>query len=168
KIMYILLLLAGEFYVCLLDPFGPVSSSTTAYSNNLYSKDFFQIVGDHLEPGGVFCLYMDEKNVMPKTLAAAFDYIRIYDGMGIASGRKMKMNPVQWKTLLANLGEDAVRSVNEASSTGQVFLGEKDYALEWGKGLPINQDQRPVAEYYLGLYFREWLFKTKKTVRNAD
>ena len=44
--------------------------TTTAYSNNLYSENFFHLVDKHLNPGGVYLAWQDEHHVVPKTLAS--------------------------------------------------------------------------------------------------
>src|ERR1700730_2984868 len=41
----------------------------TAYSNNLYSEDFFRLIAEHLNPEGVYLAWQDDHRVVPKKLA---------------------------------------------------------------------------------------------------
>src|SRR3990172_1971769 len=59
--------------------------STTAYSNNIYSRQFFEMVRDHLTENGVFMLWMDEHRVMSRTLASVFGHVRKYRFFALAS-----------------------------------------------------------------------------------
>ncbi len=42
--------------------------TTTAYSNNLYSRQFAKLVLDHLKPQGILSMWTDEFSIMAKTL----------------------------------------------------------------------------------------------------
>src|SRR5215203_6151840 len=54
-----------KFDAIFMDPLR----TTTSFSNNLYSKQFFQLIKNHLADTGVFMVWMDEYNIVPKTLS---------------------------------------------------------------------------------------------------
>ncbi len=59
--------------------------SFTAYSNNLYSQDFYRLVQAHLGPRGVYMAWHDEQHVIPKTLASVFSHVQMFRSFSIAS-----------------------------------------------------------------------------------
>jgi len=139
-----------RFDLVLIDPLYP----TTAFSNNLYSKDFYELVGSRLSSGGIFLVWSCEHRVMPRTLASAFRHMRWYSFFFLASNSEMVQQPGARETLLASF-PPADREGIEAFPTE--FLGCQDRVLEATQGYPVNQDWRPVCEYFLGLQVRERL-----------
>ena len=124
--------------------------TTTAYSNNLYSADFYQLVHEHLKPKGVFLTWRDEDSVIPKTLASEFEYLEMHKDFCLGSNAPFEINnlrrqelidrfsPTEQPLLLANAG----------------YLGDKSYVQGISKNYPINNDWKPWAEYYIGLKFK--------------
>jgi spermidine synthase len=131
----------------LIDPLR----TTTSYSNNLYSREFFSLVRRHLKPGGVFLGWMDDDRVFARTLASAFPHVRMYElsgppyfmGFCLASDRPMAKNESRWAELLAKIPDDHSRILAYGK-----FLGDERWILETTRGYPINRDWRPVMEYY--------------------
>lgn len=140
-----------KFDLILIDPLR----STTAYSNNLYSKEFYEIVKEHLAPGGIFMVWMDEYRVMPKTVIETFEHVKVYSVFCLASSSPLIMNNEQREQLLDNF------SLEEKLSIERWDEREKSYLVDIARFkmetdfYPINKDRRPVAEYYLGLKVRE-------------
>ncbi len=140
---------ADEKYdLVFLDPLR----TTTAYSNNLYSKEFFELVREHLTPRGVLTVWMDEQRVLPKTLLSVFERVRKYKRFCIASRSPFEVNEAARGRLYGAITPDARAELEEHGSS---FLGENDYIETVTAGYPINRDWRPVAEYYLGLRLKE-------------
>ena len=135
-----------RFDLILMDPLR----SSTAYSNNLYSYDFFKQVGRSLREDGVFMIWMDERKVMPKTIAAAFKYMRLYNYFALASAAPFSENIERAGRLLKSLPE----SMREEILRRGKYLGDETYVKDAAQGYPINRDLKPVCEYYLGLKLR--------------
>jgi predicted membrane-bound spermidine synthase len=126
-----------KYDLILIDPIR----TTTSYSNNIYSIQFFKIVSRHLKPGGIFMAWLNEKIVLPKTIKTAFKHIRMYKFFALASNTALIKDHEKYQKLIA------ASSPQEQKG----FLKLKTIT----DGYPINQDWKPVCEYYLGL-------KTKK------
>lgn len=134
----------AAFDAVLIDPVR----TSTAYSNNLYSTEFFTLVKERLRPGGVFLSWRDEHHVMLHTLAAVYPEVRVYDYFSIASEK-----PFQPDSLLRDSCIAAFDSAVQGGLRGRIgstYLGNRNYALEQAKNFPVNRDVRPVCEYYLG------------------
>jgi spermidine synthase len=136
-----------KYDMILMDPLRP----TTAYSNNIYSKQFMDIVRRHLNPGGVFLIWTGEHHVLPKTVAAAFKFVRAYNMMCLGSERPFSAYDGEWEELLDAPSPKLTAKIKHKLETNLVYLGGRDYVLKNSAGYPINQDWRPNVEYYLGL-----------------
>jgi predicted membrane-bound spermidine synthase len=133
------------FDLILIDPLR----STTAYSNNLYSLDFFNLAARHLKPNGVFLTYIDEEKALPKTLTTAFSNVRFYQRFGLASNQQMHLNEKRKNFLL---GTFLPREMMMLTSVDR-FVGNENLVSKLDPKIPINTDKRPASEYYLGLHF---------------
>ena len=126
--------------------------ATTSYSNNIYSRQFFELVNQHLNDGGVFMVWMDEFRVIPKTLLTTFDYVRLYDFFGLASNAPFVRNDEVYRTLLGSFSH---QDRNKIATWGE-FVGDERVIEEVTVGYRINEDWSPVTEYYLGLRLDEY------------
>jgi len=135
-----------RFDLILMDPLR----TTTAYSNNLYSRQFFEQGKQALENGGVLMVWTDEYRVMPRTIASVFPYLRVYDYFVLASNRPLTENQERAGRFLANFSETARKGMERK---GQ-YLGNEIFVKNETRGVPINEDLVPVCEYYLGLKAR--------------
>jgi spermidine synthase len=121
--------------------------SFTAYSNNLYSQDFYRLVQAHLGPRGVYMAWHDEQYVIPKTLASVFSHVQMFRSFSIASNADLMVNRERGQRLLNQY------SWAEQKST----LGYGDHAVDraqvehMAEDYPINREWEPWTEYYLGL-----------------
>src|SRR5262249_54388832 len=135
-----------RFYLVMMDRLW----TTTAYSNNLFSRQFSELVGRHLTPEGVFLIWMDETEVVPRTVSAAFPYIRCYGrseaGFCIASPSPLRPDEAIRNRLLADFGPDERRRILGGT---REYIGDSTYIDTISNDLPINEDRRPVCEYYL-------------------
>lgn len=120
---------------------------STVYSNNLYSRQFFQLAARRLSENGVLMVWFSEHRVIPATLASVFPYVRLYDHYGLASFRPMTRNEAREKTLLAQFS----RPDQEQIFRSRHYLGDQSLIKEFAKDLPVNEDWKPRCEYYLGL-----------------
>ncbi len=143
------LLQTDETYdMILIDPLR----TTTSYSNNLYSYEFFSLVHRHLRPDGFFLAWMDDDRVFPKTLASVFEHVRMYElspppyfmGFCLASPRPMARNESRQGELLGKIPEEMHPKI---MAYGR-YIGDQREILDFTAGYPINRDWRPVLEYY--------------------
>jgi len=134
-----------KFDLIMMDPLR----TTTAYSNNLYSKNFFELVKENLSNTGLLMLWAHEHKILPYTVANAFEHVKKYPLFVIAGN-----------TELSRDGEKAQEFLNRFESEFTSHLDK--YFLEFntvdmdGKELlkkyshlPYNDDWNPIAEYYL-------------------
>lgn len=138
--------------VIMMDPLR----TTTMCSNNLYSREFFELARDRLVPDGVLMLWLDEQRVLPRTAASVFTHIRRYETFLVASMSPIEERPGRREAVEALLNP-AVRGLIEKHVPIQVVT-DREGILEQTRGAPINTDLDPVTEYYLGLPWRdpEW------------
>jgi spermidine synthase len=146
------LLLRSEerFDLILMDPVRP----TTAYANNLHSREFFALAADRLTEGGVLMVGgIGDGPVIPKTLLAVFAHVRAYPEFSVASQHPLERNDGRRNRLLATYPEGTRARIMELAQDS--LEGE---ALEAATSQsPINEDWRPVTEYYLWLQVRDWM-----------
>ena len=141
-----------RYDLILIDPIR----TTTSYSNNIYSLQFFMIVSRHLNPGGVFMAWLNEKIVLPKTINTAFKHIRMYKFFALASNTALIRDHEKYQKLItASSPKEQKGFLKLEADYKGLYLGNEDYVKTITDGYPINQDWKPVCEYYLGL-------KTKK------
>ena len=137
-----------QYDLILIDPLR----TKTAYSNNLYSQEFFTMLNDHLTEQGVLMVWIDEFKVMPKTIMSAFNHVLQYQFLCLASDSPFVRNQKMVETLLAQLTDKEISGMNEYQGS---YLGDESY-IEMNTGnYPINRDFKPVCEYYIGLALGE-------------
>jgi predicted membrane-bound spermidine synthase len=126
--------------------------SFTAYSNNLYSRDFYRLVQAHLETRGVYMAWHDEHRVIPKTLASVFSYVQMFQSFSIASSADMAINRERRQRLLNEFSSRAQKAILAYA----IYVGDQSYIEHLTKHYPINREWEPWTEYYLGLRTLEW------------
>ncbi len=127
--------------------------NTTAYSNNIYSREFYELIKNHLNINGVFMLWTDEFEVMPNTVNAVFKHVRLYNHMVLASNHPLK--EVLWRKNEVRSDFTAKQKKNILSSIK--YIGNENYIREHNKKYPINEDWKPINEYYFGLRLKKYL-----------
>jgi len=150
----------SKYDLFLMDPLLP----TAAYSNNVYSKEFFSIARRHLNGGGILMAYMGENRVFPKTIASVFPRVRMYAySFCLASDRQFRLNRDRRKEITSGYSE---KMESEAARYRDVlglfrYEGDEKYVASVAKHYPINTDLKPVNEYYLGLKIRMKLLQKR-------
>ena len=96
-------------------------------------------------------VWMDEHRVMPKTILFVFDHIRVYNVFCLASNAPLKINNERREELLNSFSPQEQKHILSYYQ----YLGGRDYVASMSAGYPINQDWKPVCEYYLGLKIKE-------------
>jgi predicted membrane-bound spermidine synthase len=134
-----------RFDVVMMDPLRTAS----AFSNNIYSREFFRQLETHLIPGGAVMVWTDEYFVVPKTLATIFPVVEQYCTylIGMRKPAVSDLREVRFNSIVAGFSSEtgaAIRSIN----CERRFNREEILART--AGVPINTDYSPVTEYYLG------------------
>ncbi len=140
-----------KFDLILMDPLR----STTSYSNNLYSQEFFKLAGERLKKEGILMSWMDEGKVFPKTISSVFNYVNMYNlgrannFLYIASNGIIRKDKRRTFGLVGGLTEKERMGISYFLGKFK-YLGDKAYIKEIAKGFKINKDKKPHCEYYLG------------------
>jgi len=145
-----------RFDLIMVDPLR----TTEAYSNNLYSRQFYDLVNKHLETGGIALLWRDEHMVVPRTRAYAFPYLRKYGGFCLASNAPFRRDEARFERVLESFSEESRGRIEDFLRDDLRFRyqGDREYVMRSTRGYPINQDLKPFTEYYLGLKLGAILF----------
>jgi predicted membrane-bound spermidine synthase len=135
---------SGEtFDAILMDPLR----TTTAYSNNLHSVEFFALAARRLAPDGVLMVGgLDGGPIVPRTLLAEFPHVRAYPYFCLAAKRPLRLNRVRFDRLLGQASEEHRALIHDL--TGDAI--EDEALVQATAGAPVNRDWRPASEYYLG------------------
>ena len=144
-----------KFDLIFMSPLLP----TTAYANNLYSRQFFQLAAQHLKPHGILVTWTNEYKVMSQTLASVFPDIHLYlfnsEGFLFASSLPIDYKAHNWSNvILHQFSAYDHKMILTTKSRLKRLKGPR--FLNYIKDFPVNQDWKPVGEYYIGL---EWMKK---------
>lgn len=105
-------------------------------------------------------LYIDEFRVLPKTVLSVFEQVRLYKHYGLdnhfclASNRPFRKNNERRNHFTDNFSPQEQKGISENHAE---YFGDHKYIKKVPDHLPINQDFKPVSEYYLGLKVKERL-----------
>jgi predicted membrane-bound spermidine synthase len=144
---------AGTFDVILMDPLR----TTTAYSNNLHSLEFFALAARRLAPDGVLMVGgLDGGAVVPRTLLAQFPHVRAYPYFCLGSRRPLTLDEARFERLVGAVPDDQRAIIRDLVRDPL----EGDALVRATAGWPVNRDWRPVSEYYLGALLME-RFRTR-------
>jgi spermidine synthase len=128
--------------------------TTTSYSNNLYSRQFFELIRNHLTSKGVLMTWMDEYHIVPKTLCSVFPYVDQHDFFCVTSGQELKQDSI-YKNELFNLFPKIYSDLLRIDSGERNPLTQTTI-LENNVKYPINEDYKPRCEYFIGRFFIQW------------
>jgi predicted membrane-bound spermidine synthase len=134
-----------RFDVVMMDPLRTAS----AFSNNIYSREFFRQLEAHLMPGGAVMVWTDEYFVVPKTLATIFPVVEQYCTylIGMRKPVPAELRSVRFDSILAGFTPQTQAAIR-AIDCDRRF--NKQEILDRTTAAPINTDHSPVTEYYLG------------------
>ena len=134
-----------KYDLIIMDPIR----STTANSNNLYSKEFFELASSHLSDDGVLFTWFNEKEIIPNTFAAVFSKIRYYKKYLIGTNGVFSENPSNVAELLAAVPSTLRGRVAEWLRVMPDYIGDKNILLSTINTTVLNTDLDPNSEYYL-------------------
>ena len=130
----------GKFDIVMIDPLR----TTTAYSNNLYSEEFFALVKGHLKTGGVIGVYNGrEYDIMTNTLLRVFKHINVYRSFAIASDGALISREEKYDALVERFQPGMQARIRKTRSA--VMFNELGFS---GSGR-YNTDMEPRLEYYI-------------------
>ncbi len=140
-----------QYDLVLMDPLRV----TTSYANNLYSREFFELVKSRMKPGGVFMIWMDDDRTVPKTAATAFERVKFYrlglvQYFALASDQPLIKRDTRQRYIESRMNPQVLERVN-AVWARSLYLGDEEYVKRTYAEGPINEDMKPRGEYYLGL-----------------
>jgi spermidine synthase len=139
-----------RYAVILMDPLR----TTTAYSNNLHSRQLFALARKHLSPGGILMVGGLAGNpVIPRTLLEEFAHVRAYPDFSVASERRLGQNADRFDKLLESFPPE-MRSVVREYRRGAL---EGDALRRAVSAWEPNDDWHPGSEYFLGAELRRRL-----------
>ncbi len=134
----------NKYDMVLIDPLR----STEAYSNNIYSKEFFQLVSEHLRHSGLVLVWLDEFHSLPKTVATVFPALRLYNYFLLASTDKLVEKQERREKVLSSFAPQERASILAYHTE---YRGNRSYVENESRYFPINEDWKPVCEYYIRL-----------------
>ena len=136
---------AQRFDVVMMDPLRTAS----AFSNNIYSREFFQQLEAHLMPDGAVMVWTDEYFVVPKTLATIFPVVEQYCTylIGMRKPALADIRSARFDSILTGFAPETQAAVRAIDCQRRF---NKEEILDRTAGAPINTDHSPVTEYYLG------------------
>lgn len=165
---HFLLTTKEKYDIIASDPLDVFVKGTAA----LYSKEYFESVKSHLNPGGYFSLYVplyetDEITIRSEleTFFEAFPYATVWantrDGLGYDMVFMGQLEPLKinlddvaarlarpdYQLVLDSLREVGVRSSHELFST---YAGQRNDLGQWTKGSPVNRDADLKLSYLAG------------------
>lgn len=130
--------------VILMDPLR----SRSAYSNNIYSLEFFTLIKQRLRDDGTLLVRNDDKTgVLAKTVATEFDFVQSYKNFLVASPTPRQVSRDIYTSLFAKLPPSLSALVGALESKPLCGRGE---VLSEAAGLPVTRDLNPRLEYYVG------------------
>ena len=132
----------------LMDPLR----TTTAGSNNLHSREFFELARSRLGPGGIVMVGgLHDYRVVARTLLSVFDHVQAYRNFCIASCAPFERDRTRQQQYLCRL-TNAERA--RIAGVSMVLAGPEE-VRDATEGSPENRDWFPVSEYYIGLALRD-------------
>jgi spermidine synthase len=128
--------------------------TTTSYSNNLYSRQFFELIRSHLTTNGVLMTWMDEFHIVPKTLCSVFPYVDQHDFFCVTSSQELRQDSI-YKDELFKLFPEIYADLLRIDSVERYPLTQTTI-LENNVKYPINEDYKPICEYFIGRFYFQW------------
>jgi len=164
-----------QYDVIAIDPPPPVSA---AGSSLLYSEEFYEIVKQHLRPGGILHQWLPGCDEVTRASAAralkeSFPYVRVFPSVGAWGMHFLaSMQPIPTRTAEDLLGRMPAPAVVDMMEWGPDSDPEHHIAAVLSREMTLDQliaqapqapalkDDRPVNEYFLWRlkgHFLRWL-----------
>jgi spermidine synthase len=139
-----------QYDVILMDPLR----TTTAYSNNLHSRQFFALARKHLRPAGILMVGGITGNpIVSRTLMEEFAHVRAYPDFSVASDRMLGQNKNRFDKLLEPFPPEMRSQISEFRRGALEGDALRRAVSAWEP----NDDWHPRSEYFLGARLQRWL-----------
>jgi spermidine synthase len=129
-----------------------------AYSNNIFSREFFHLVKGHLRKGGIFLVREPAGTGLLKTFLTEFDHIKRHREFVIVSDRYLKRDKRRWNALLQDIPPKFRSHVLRLADEKPDILSRGDLQDKVFSYYRVNTDWKPVSEYYFGVKVKGLLF----------
>ena len=145
----------GRYGLVVSEPSNPWIAGV----NNLFTVDFYRRVKSRLEPGGVFCQWLQTYELSPETFATLVaSFLEVFpEGevfsvwwasdlllTAVPDGRRLALERLESPAARRMLERARIRTPAEVASCYADRLG----ALRpVGRAVPLNLDDRPIVEY---------------------
>ncbi len=139
-----------RFDLIQIDAIVPV----TAYSGNLYSVEFFQLIRDRLRTGGIFCQWTPTDRIRNGILSV-FPYVLDFNWFMLAGDAPLDFDPRVLERRLSEVRLGEAYGDSQAAVLRVRLLDQRPARRNWGTlltGLPgdaVNRDLFPRDEYFL-------------------
>lgn len=145
------LLRNNETYdLILMDPLR----TRTAYSNNLYSREFFELAQKAMHLRSILMVWSDEFAIMPKTVATVFPHISLFDRQQdqfyLVSQSPITFDEKANFRLLRKFHPEEQEKII-AIHKQLLHIPDRRVILSKTPHHPINTDWRPYSEYYINI-----------------
>ena len=125
-----------------------------AYSGNLYSKEFYELVQRSLKPGGLLCTYAPTERVK-RTVLEVFPHVLSLDWFMIASDQPIRLDR---KRFIERFRSEAVQRYLRESGRARQVNGDIAEFLQGVRVLeitPENRNQQPGGDINTDLFPRD-------------
>ena len=145
----------GRYGLVVSEPSNPWIAGV----NNLFTVDFYRRVRSRLEPGGVFCQWIQLYELSPETFRSmvasflevftegqVFTVWRAADVLLVAmpDGRRLALERLESPAARRMLERARIRAPAEVAG---YYADRLDALRPIGRGAPLNLDDRPIVEY---------------------
>lgn len=120
--------------------------TTTAYSNNIYSVEFFKLLHEHLKNEGCLVLWSDNMPVISKTVHTAFKHLWLYNAVILAANVPLVEDTAYYNSMRETFPEEGKKVADQYN---REFRGNEIYVEQHFADVEVNTDWMPVSEYYI-------------------
>jgi spermidine synthase len=153
-----------RYDVILIDPPPPVGA---AGSSLLYSQDFYAVVKERLQPGGILAQWLPRGDdavqaSVARALKNSFSYVRVFPSVEHSGWHFLACDrPIQNRSAAELVARMPAKAVTDMMEWGPAKTADKQFDLMLSAemtteqmialafAIPALQDDRPINEYYL-------------------
>jgi spermidine synthase len=148
----------GRFHLITSEPSNLWMSGVSL----LFTREFFELVRNRLDEGGVFCQWIhlyqvgnEDVRTLVATMSGSFPHIVAFadgtDLLFIASRSPLELDPVEWRNRLES-NDEALDSllaagIRQARDLASGIIADERGLEEWSRGAVLHTDDRPILEF---------------------
>ncbi len=129
--------------------------SFTAGHNNLYSREAMLLYQSHLTQNGVFCGWMNERHMIPKTAASVFPHLEQFRDWIVASnteiGFDLQYMDTAYTSYIASsegIATDGAKETLQPDVVFEKYVGDRECVIKKQSATAVLTDTHPLLEYY--------------------